>query len=189
MNQALWHRLQWHSQGGGIGDRPCSVRQAIILTQEAISHFQKSEPFCHVDPEESEETRFLSLLGNIFKGKFLFLLQSANSTLQLVFMAHWLYVKHWPDSQPGTERGQRGVCTVSAWEWKQPTSLRSIVTGSGRVFQAIRRLKKSFLRNEPRYFRLNSKFVLSYWEFPGNPVVRTSHFHCRGRGFNPWLGN
>lgn len=45
-----------------------SYKQAIILTQEAISHFQKSEPFCHVDPEESEETRFLSLLGNIFKG-------------------------------------------------------------------------------------------------------------------------
>ncbi|OWK04025.1 NCAPD2 [Cervus elaphus hippelaphus] len=44
-----------------------SYKQAIILTQEAISHFQKSEPFCHVDPEESEETRFLSLLGNIFK--------------------------------------------------------------------------------------------------------------------------
>ncbi|XP_055250180.1 condensin complex subunit 1 isoform X1 [Moschus berezovskii] len=45
-----------------------SYKQAIILTQEAIGHFQESEPFCHVDPEESEETRFLSLLGTIFKG-------------------------------------------------------------------------------------------------------------------------
>lgn len=71
-----------------MGDRPCSVRQAIILTQEAIGHFRESEPFCLVDPEDSEETRFLSLLGAIFKGKFLFLLQSANKTLQLVFMAH-----------------------------------------------------------------------------------------------------
>ena len=26
-------------------------------------------------------------------------------------------------------------------------------------------------------------------EFPGGPVVRTPHFHCRGPGFNPWLGN
>ena len=53
-----------------------------------MGRFQESEPFCHVDPEESEETRFLSLLGTIFKGKFLFLLQSANKTFQLVFMAH-----------------------------------------------------------------------------------------------------
>ena len=26
------------------------------------------------------------------------------------------------------------------------------------------------------------------WAFPGGPVVRTPHFHCRGHGFNPWLG-
>ena len=26
-------------------------------------------------------------------------------------------------------------------------------------------------------------------EFPGSPVVRTLFFHCRGPGFNPWLGN
>lgn len=45
-----------------------SYKQAIILTQEAIGHFRESEPFCHVDPEDSEETRFLSLLGAIFKG-------------------------------------------------------------------------------------------------------------------------
>ncbi|XP_014916885.2 condensin complex subunit 1 [Acinonyx jubatus] len=45
-----------------------SYKQAIILTREAIGHFQESEPFSHVDPEESEETRFLNLLGTIFKG-------------------------------------------------------------------------------------------------------------------------
>ena len=82
-----WHRLpdtrlQWHSYGCLIGDRLCSVRQAIILTREAIGHFQESEPFCHMDPEESEKTGFLNLLGTIFKGKSLFL-QSANKTLQL----------------------------------------------------------------------------------------------------------
>ena len=27
------------------------------------------------------------------------------------------------------------------------------------------------------------------WEFPDGPVVRTPCFHCRGHGFNPWLGN
>ncbi|XP_008583068.1 PREDICTED: condensin complex subunit 1 isoform X1 [Galeopterus variegatus] len=45
-----------------------SYKQAITLTQEAIGHFQESEPFSHANPEESEETRFLNLLGIIFKG-------------------------------------------------------------------------------------------------------------------------
>ena len=26
-------------------------------------------------------------------------------------------------------------------------------------------------------------------DFPGSPVVKTLHFHCRGRRFNPWSGN
>ena len=26
-------------------------------------------------------------------------------------------------------------------------------------------------------------------DFPGGPVVKTPHFHCRGRGFDPWLEN
>nr|XP_027806943.1 condensin complex subunit 1 [Marmota flaviventris] len=45
-----------------------SYKQAIILAQEATGHFQESELFSYADPEESEETRFLNLLGVIFKG-------------------------------------------------------------------------------------------------------------------------
>ncbi|XP_027625021.1 condensin complex subunit 1 [Tupaia chinensis] len=45
-----------------------SYKQAITLTREALGHFQEAEPFSHTDPEESEETRFLNLLGIIFKG-------------------------------------------------------------------------------------------------------------------------
>ena len=26
-------------------------------------------------------------------------------------------------------------------------------------------------------------------DFPGGPLVKTPCFHCRGHGFNPWLGN
>ena len=26
-------------------------------------------------------------------------------------------------------------------------------------------------------------------DFPGSPVVKTRHFHCRGHRFNPWSGN
>ena len=28
-----------------------------------------------------------------------------------------------------------------------------------------------------------------YREFPGSQVVKTLRFHCRGYGFDPWLGN
>ena len=26
-------------------------------------------------------------------------------------------------------------------------------------------------------------------DFPGGPVVKTAHFHCRGCRFDPWSGN
>ena len=26
-------------------------------------------------------------------------------------------------------------------------------------------------------------------DFPGGPVVKTSRFHCRGHGLDPWSGN
>ncbi|XP_037702575.1 condensin complex subunit 1 [Choloepus didactylus] len=45
-----------------------SYKHAIILTREAIGHFPESKLFSHMDPEESEETRYLNLLGSIFKG-------------------------------------------------------------------------------------------------------------------------
>ena len=32
------------------------------------------------------------------------------------------------------------------------------------------------------------KELIMNWEFPGGPVVRTPRLHCRGPGFNPWLG-
>ncbi|KAH0517527.1 Condensin complex subunit 1 [Microtus ochrogaster] len=42
-----------------------SYKQAIILTREATSHFQESQPFSHTDLEENS---FLNLLGVSFKG-------------------------------------------------------------------------------------------------------------------------
>ena len=29
----------------------------------------------------------------------------------------------------------------------------------------------------------------TYSDFPGSPVVKTLHFHCRKHGFDPWSGN
>ena len=31
--------------------------------------------------------------------------------------------------------------------------------------------------------------VGTYQDFPGGPVVKTPHFHCRGCRFDPWSGN
>ncbi|XP_037016012.2 condensin complex subunit 1 isoform X1 [Artibeus jamaicensis] len=45
-----------------------NYKQAIVLTREALGHFRQSEPFSQTDPEEAEETRFLNLLGTLFKG-------------------------------------------------------------------------------------------------------------------------
>ena len=33
------------------------------------------------------------------------------------------------------------------------------------------------------------KSVGQLWDFPGGQVVKTLGFQCRGRGFDPWLGN
>ena len=36
---------------------------------------------------------------------------------------------------------------------------------------------------------LKSRLRFYIGEFPGSPVVKTRHFHCRGPGFNLWLWN
>ncbi|XP_005378837.1 PREDICTED: condensin complex subunit 1 isoform X2 [Chinchilla lanigera] len=43
-------------------------KQAVILARAATGHFPESDPFRQTEPEGSEETRFLNLLGIIFKG-------------------------------------------------------------------------------------------------------------------------
>ena len=29
----------------------------------------------------------------------------------------------------------------------------------------------------------------SYQDFPGDPMVKTLHFQCKGHRFDPWSGN
>ena len=36
---------------------------------------------------------------------------------------------------------------------------------------------------------LNDTTIFGELEFSANPVISTLCFHCRGHGFDPWLGN
>ena len=41
-----------------------------------------------------------------------------------------------------------------------------------------------------KFSRQSSSIERTYvWDFPRGPVVKTSRFHCKGHGFNPWSGN
>ena len=39
------------------------------------------------------------------------------------------------------------------------------------------------------YMKTKLLYLRTVWDFPGHPVIKTLHFHCRERGFDPWLGN
>ena len=46
----------------------------------------------------------------------------------------------------------------------------------------------------PRHFGCqplipNHSMRMTQQDFPGCPLVKTLHFKCRGRRFNPWLGS
>ena len=45
--------------------------------------------------------------------------------------------------------------------------------------------KKKILYDLIHMWNLKTK----HKDFPGGPVVKISHFHCKGHKFSPWLGN
>ena len=53
---------------------------------------------------------------------------------------------------------------------------------------------KLCLRDRPRLVQTSDSPACLFQkcepgDFPGGPVVRTLHFHCRGCRFDPWFGN
>ena len=51
-------------------------------------------------------------------------------------------------------------------------------------------LSLSLLEAFSQLFPRETPFLIGCsWDFPGGPVVKTSHFQCRGCGFDPWSGN
>ena len=54
-----------------------------------------------------------------------------------------------------------------------------------KIFHAITKARCSHINKKSNKY-LN-KIMMQ--EFPGGPVVRMPHFHCRWHGFDPWSGN
>jgi hypothetical protein len=65
-----------------------------------MGHFQESEPFSLTEPEESEENRFLHLLGIIFKGNPFPSVNKQNISPSIYFADTGL------TNRPGVERGR-----------------------------------------------------------------------------------
>ena len=62
------------------------------------------------------------------------------------------------------------------------------------VAQSRTRLKRLSSSSSSLEFKFPHNLALYYLQktvrdFSGSPVVKTQRFHCRERGFNPWLGN
>ena len=52
----------------------------------------------------------------------------------------------------------------------------------------LKKLESTAAQNDLYFYASNisvNSFKNLCWEFPGGPVVRALHFHCRGHGFNP----
>ena len=100
---------------------------------------------------------------------------------------------HWPISAPGhCPRRSCPPCVLLRTEAEsqpfhlticaRPEAMEHLHSGSRPVFSSNRntasgktdKVKKSLIRRS--------------WDFPGVPVVKTVCFHCRGHGFDPWLG-
>ena len=55
--------------------------------------------------------------------------------------------------------------------------------------QTVRHDWRDLARKQSIHTQQNSSSKKKAWDFPGSPVVKTPSFHCRGYGFDPWLGN
>ena len=56
------------------------------------------------------------------------------------------------------------------------------------AFWEERKLNPISSKNKLQIKELNIK-KYNYRDFPGNPVVKTLHFHYRGNEFDPWSRN
>ena len=67
-------------------------------------------------------------------------------------------------------------------QWKRLNHWTAREVPLGIIFDAC--LSQSVSKSYWHYFKLYPDR-----DFPGGPVVRTPHFHCRGHRFDPWSGD
>ena len=76
----------------------------------------------------------------------------------------------------------------------RPVIKKRRLQGKWPVFpEFVGRMHKCFLHSQSGCHEreCQSKVILKGLarDFPGSPVVKTLHFHCRGHRFDPWLGS
>ena len=71
-------------------------------------------------------------------------------------------------------------------EWEGPLDLRGAMKRTAGAEKVTKRISKRGSHFNP--WLLISSFIKPGEDFPGEPVVKTPCFQCRGCGFDSWLG-
>ena len=75
------------------------------------------------------------------------------------------------EQAPGAGEGQGSLACCSPWGRKESDTTEQLNKNS--MYKALCKISERGVE----------------WDFPGGPVVKTLHFHCRGHKLNPWWGN
>ena len=77
------------------------------------------------------------------------------------------------------------VCLLQRWGWTTICAVSLPLSGGNTYLQDIYGEEICDLNTCVGFKGMKSQDS----DFPGGPVVRTLHIHCRGHGCDPWLGN
>ena len=99
---------------------------------------------------------------------------------------------HVPRSHQAREPRERGLCPAGPVLWRSHRDEKPAHLNQ-KVVPARRNQRKLLHNTKTRRGRQSSKQLKKLkgeeGTSRGSPVVETPCFHCRGRGFGPWLGN
>ena len=86
---------------------------------------------------------------------------------------------------PGESRGQRSLARYSPWGCKESDMTERSTLSHFHFLSQLPNISPTY----PWKIGFSLWFKRPGWDFPGGPGVRTPCCHCRGHGFDPWLGN
>ena len=75
------------------------------------------------------------------------------------------------EQAPGAGEGQGSLACCSPWGRKESDTTEQLNKNS--MYKVLWKISERGVE----------------WDFPGGPVVKTLHFHCRGHKLNPWWEN